>query len=801
MINNKPIYLWPFILVYRLVTLVFRIPILFVHYFCLGIYFTVYCLIDLLVMLFAPLFKYSFLGFIFLCYSIFCGVKIVTKSIGLLFKYFVTGISFPIIALYKNLNNEEQKQKRETARAKKEQIKLENKIKQQEKQKMAETAKREALRLKEQEAEKRKLAKEQKRKEELARKEQIKLEKAEKQRQAEAKKQETLMFKKQQEEEKLKEVEQKKIEKEEKAPDNVVENNDYVIHAPQNEILAEEKQDDVRINKTLTKEERKQLKLEKIAKKKEEKEARRLEKEKLANLSKEEKKKLKLEKIAKKKEERAQRLEEKKKEQQKLNDFYINENVTIEKVTFASKLKKTLNDINNLPTTIAEAFRKSWNNSTFVKNSRNRQDMSRQALLINFDGEDAVKSDKKVVYEYVGKNAEGKIIKGYFEAFSKVEVHSFLLSEGYEVYSIKTSRLIQLLHGRSGSTRTKIKTKDLIFFLTQLSTYIKAGIPLVESLKILSRQYKNKNYERIFRAIVYDLTMGENFSEALSKQGNAFPRLLINMIKASEMTGELPEALDDMADYYTETDKTRKQMITAMMYPSIIFIISLAAITFIMVFVVPKFVTIYESMDNARLPWITQMVIDISTFLETKAVLIIVVVAIVITLFVVVYKNVRTFRTLLQYLVMHLPVFGNVVIYNEITMFTKTFCSLLRHNVFITDSMEILNKITSNEIYKMIILDTITNLAKGEKISLAFKDHWAVPIPAYEMIVTGERTGQLPEMMGKVSAYYQEMHKNAVTRIKTFIEPALILFLTVMVGGIVLSIIVPMFDMYNSMGL
>lgn len=256
-----------------------------------------------------------------------------------------------------------------------------------------------------------------------------------------------------------------------------------------------------------------------------------------------------------------------------------------------------------------------------------------------------------------------------------------------------------------------------------------------------------------------------------------------------------------MADYYTETDKTRKQMITAMMYPSIIFIISLAAITFIMVFVVPKFVTIYESMDNARLPWITQMVIDISTFLETKAVLIIVVVAIVITLFVVVYKNVRTFRTLLQYLVMHLPVFGNVVIYNEITMFTKTFCSLLRHNVFITDSMEILNKITSNEIYKMIILDTITNLAKGEKISLAFKDHWAVPIPAYEMIVTGERTGQLPEMMGKVSAYYQEMHKNAVTRIKTFIEPALILFLTVMVGGIVLSIIVPMFDMYNSMGL
>ena len=130
-------------------------------------------------------------------------------------------------------------------------------------------------------------------------------------------------------------------------------------------------------------------------------------------------------------------------------------------------------------------------------------------------------------------------------------------------------------------------------------------------------------------------------------------------------------------------------------------------------------------------------------------------------------------------------------------MFTKTFSSLLSHNVFITDSMEVLNKITSNEIYKMLILDTIANLARGEKISLAFKDHWAFPIPAYEMIVTGEKTGQLAEMMQKVSDYYQEMHKNAVTRIKTFVEPVLIIFLTVIVGAIILAVIIPMFSMYD----
>ena len=112
--------------------------------------------------------------------------------------------------------------------------------------------------------------------------------------------------------------------------------------------------------------------------------------------------------------------------------------------------------------------------------------------------------------------------------------------------------------------------------------------------------------------------------------------------------------------------------------------------------------------------------------------------------------------------------------------------------------MEVLSKITNNEIWKMIILDTITNLAKGEKISLAFQDHWAVPVPAYEMIVTGEKTGQLPEMMQKVSDYYQELHANAVTRIKTFVEPILIIFLTGGVGVVVLSIVIPMFDIYNS---
>lgn len=424
--------------------------------------------------------------------------------------------------------------------------------------------------------------------------------------------------------------------------------------------------------------------------------------------------------------------------------------------------------------------------------------MKREALLIDFDGKDAEKSEKKVVYEYVAKDKEGKIVKDYFEAFSKVEVHSFLLSEGFEVYSIRTNKWIQMMHKNTNVNNTKFKNKDLIFLLTQLSTYIKAGIPLVESLKILEKQYKNKKYKRILTSIIYDLTMGENFSEALLKQNVAFPKLLINMVKTAEMTGELPEVLDDQAEYYTQVEKIRKQMVSAMLYPAIVLTASIGVAIFIMLFVVPQFVEIYNSMDANAIPPFTLVVLAISEFMKKYIWIILVVIVLVVFAFIFLYKNVKGFRTIIQYIVMRLPIIGNTVIYNEVAMFTKTFSSLLAHNVFITDSMEVLNKITNNEIYKMIILDTISNLAKGDKISEAFKDNWAFPIPAYEMLVTGEKTGELPEMMAKVSAYYQDLHAESVQRIKTVAEPAITVFLTVIVGVLIMAIIIPMFGMYNT---
>ncbi len=435
-----------------------------------------------------------------------------------------------------------------------------------------------------------------------------------------------------------------------------------------------------------------------------------------------------------------------------------------------------------------------YNNLSFVKDRKNRRELQRQTLLIDFEGSDAERSDEKIMYKYVAKNGEtGKVETGMFAAFSKLDVHSFLLAEGYEVYEITPQKNISKTFTLFNA---KFTASELDFFLTQLSTFLKSGITLVESIKILSKQCKKKGQQNIYKSLIYELTMGENFSEALQKQGNIFPRLLINMIKTSELTGDLPQTLDDMADYYREIEKTRKQMMSALTYPLVVLVFAIAVLVYIMVLVVPQFVDIYGSLGTT-LPPITIAILNVSNFLKKNLLMLGIGLLVFIIIFVVLFKTIKVFKTVVQTILMNIPIIGKIIIYNEITMFTKTFASLLNHNVYITDCMEVLSKITNNEVYKMLIFDTITNLARGEAISNSFKNHWAFPVIAYEMILTGEKTGQLGPMMDKVANYYQEQHKNAVNQIKAFIEPVMIIILAVIVGVVLLSVVLPMFDMYQ----
>lgn len=407
----------------------------------------------------------------------------------------------------------------------------------------------------------------------------------------------------------------------------------------------------------------------------------------------------------------------------------------------------------------------------------------------------AVVTKEKIRYKYIAYDKAGKQVKGYFDAFRKVDVESFLTSQGLKIAEITPTKISKL--GGFLTFSNEMNYKDLNFLLTQLSTYIKSGIPLADSIKILENQTKNKNKKALFNRISYELNTGANFSEALARQGNVFPKLLINMLKASELTGNLTETLDDMASYYKTADSNRKQIISALTYPSVVLVVSMVVLTFLLMYVVPQFVDIFDQL-GASLPGITVFLIKLSVFVQNNIIKILLVLVALIIIQIAMYKNIKKFRYIVQYIVMHIPVIKDVVIYNEVIMFTKTFSSLIRHDVFITDSIEMLGKVTNNEIYKDIIKEAVTNLSTGAGLSRAFENKWAFPRIAYEMLLTGEKTGRLGPMMENVANYYEEEQRNLVQRLKSLIEPVMIILLAVIVGVILMAIFIPMFSIYNN---
>lgn len=441
-----------------------------------------------------------------------------------------------------------------------------------------------------------------------------------------------------------------------------------------------------------------------------------------------------------------------------------------------------------------------YNKLFWVKSRNNYYEKEKKKLLSTLDTEGSVRSEKALVYQYVARNSKGKVEKDIFYGYSKLDVYTFLISEGYDVYQIYTSKRLMRMYGETSIFASKMSNKDLIFWLTQLSTYLKAGIPLAESIRILSNQMgKKKAQKRVFQAITYELTNGEIFSRCLEKQGNMFPSLLVNMIKAAEATGDIESTLSDMANYYSEVEKTRKEMISAITYPTIVLVFAIAVITFILLYVIPQFEKIYAQ-SSASVTGITKVVLNASSFLKLNGLYVLLAVAVIILILILLYKHIKAARRFMQVIFMHTPFLKNVIIYNELTIFTKTFASLLRNNVFITTSVEILSKITNNEIYKEIMIKTINNIIEGRKISDAFKNHWAVPEVAYYMIVTGESTGELDVMMQTVSDYYAEEHRSIINGLKSFIEPVMIAGLAIVVGTIILAVVIPMFNLMGSIG-
>ena len=419
-------------------------------------------------------------------------------------------------------------------------------------------------------------------------------------------------------------------------------------------------------------------------------------------------------------------------------------------------------------------------NDSFVKREENKFTEATEEL------------GEKISFRYKAKKQDGKIINGTFDANNIDQAKRFLAASELEVLEIAPRKKYDV----DISIGNPLSKADLAFALTQLSTYIRAGMTLVDSVRILAKQAEKPAKRKVYDMIVYDLLSGDDFSKALSHQPKVFPKLLINMSKSAELTGDLPNVLDEMADYYTSITKTRKEIKSAMTYPTIVMIFAILVVTFVLIWIVPQYTSMFAGF-GAELPKITVITIAISDFLRQNLLGIVIIIIIVLLLYIYLFKNVRSFRKMMQNVYLHIPVLKNIIMYSEISMFSRTFASLINHGVFITDSIDVLMNVSENEIYRSIFINTVRNLNSGGKISEAFKNNWAIPVVAYEMIVTGENTGELGTMLEKVADYYESLHKNSVSAIKSLIEPFLIIFLAGSVGLIIMAVILPMFEMYK----
>ena len=343
-----------------------------------------------------------------------------------------------------------------------------------------------------------------------------------------------------------------------------------------------------------------------------------------------------------------------------------------------------------------------------------------------------------------------------------------------------------------------IKMRDIVIFTRQFSTMINAGLPLVQALDILAQQSENPALKDVTRQVVFDVESGNTLADAMRKHPKAFTELYVNMVAAGEAGGILDTILMRLAVFMEKNDALIRKVKGAMIYPAVIVSVAAIAITVLLIFVIPTFQTMFES-ANIALPLPTRIVIGLSHALKSYWYIVL---GAMIATFVSIKKYYQTpngkltiDRTLLK-----MPVLGDVLRKSAVSRFTRTLGTLISSGVSILDGLEITAKTSGNRVIQDAIMESRASIAGGETIAAPLKKSQVFPPMVISMIAVGEQTGGLDEMLSKIADFYDEEVDAAVSGLLALMEPVMIVFLGVIVGGMVVAMYLPIFDMVNAAG-
>ena len=395
------------------------------------------------------------------------------------------------------------------------------------------------------------------------------------------------------------------------------------------------------------------------------------------------------------------------------------------------------------------------------------------------------------VYLWKGKDRHNKNKKGEMDAPSEDVVRSELTRR--KITSAKIKKKPKDLFENVSFMQPKVKESDIIIFCRQFSPMIDAGLPIIQCLDILYTQNDNKTFKKMLKDVKSNVESGQTLAEALKKYPKQFDDLFVNMIAAGEAGGILDMILRRLSAYLEKAAKLKSKIKGAMTYPLVTMVIAIVVVAIIMVFVIPVFEEMFSGMGSA-LPAATQIVVNMSRAIKANIFYIIGATIIFI------YAIRRFYRTdkgtiLMDDLLLKLPLFGDLIRKAAVAKFTRTTGTMLSSGVAILDALEIVAKTAGNKTIEKAIFDTRTAIAEGRTMSDPLAESGVFPSMVCQMIAVGESTGALDAMLTKIAEFYEEEVDQAVENLTALIEPFMIVFLGVVIGGLVVAMYLPIFKM------
>lgn len=393
-------------------------------------------------------------------------------------------------------------------------------------------------------------------------------------------------------------------------------------------------------------------------------------------------------------------------------------------------------------------------------------------------------------YNYKAMDKNGKAKKGSIEAINLDKAKEKLKSEGLIVQDIKEQGT-----GKKGGGK-KVKDKDLAVFCKQFSAVLNAGVTIISALEMMSEQLENKTLKRALQEAQAYVQKGGTLADAFKLNPKVFPPIMINMTAAGEMSGNLEICFDRLTTHFETANALHSKVKGAVTYPIVILIVVVAVVSVLLVGVIPQFSQMFDDLGS-ELPAATQMLVNLSNFLQHKwLILVIVVAAIVFGLKA--FGKTEPGSLMYAKIGIKFPLFGNLTIKSAAATFSRTMATLMASGISLIDAVEQVAKMINNRIIREALLDAKTQIAKGVPLSKPLRDCGIFPPMLPQMTKIGEETGNIEDMMDKVADYYEMEVNDATDALTAAMEPLIIVIMGVVVGGIVMAIYSPMLSMYDA---